>query len=104
MEKIDNLLYSLIPLVVIILLSWLFSYLGSKRRKETEGEEPSGTRAGDQFFDFFDRNEEEEPPTVSAVGRPEVREEFGGDIRSDHPRFRGQEVTAKPIKPKWWGA
>jgi hypothetical protein len=104
MEKIDNLLYSLIPLIVIILLSWLFSYLGSRRRKETEGEETSGTRAGDQFFDFFDRSEEEETPTGATVGRPEVREEFGGGVWSDHPALRGPEVTAKPIKPKWWGA
>ena len=36
MDDIKNVLYSLIPLILIIIFSWLFGLLGSKMKKPTE--------------------------------------------------------------------
>lgn len=106
MENMDNILYSLIPLVLIILVSWLFSFLGSRGKKKSEATEASdGTRAGDQFFDFLGGTDEEEEALEERGGEPVARFGDGQDagLGSRVPSG-GPEPTPRPIKPKWWGA
>jgi hypothetical protein len=106
MEKADNILYSIIPLILIIVLSWLFSFLGSKKRKETEGaENSSGMRVADQFFDFVAKGEErQEVPREGPPEWAEVRDRSPDTPWIRQPAMRGPQISAKPIEPKWWGA
>lgn len=123
MEKIQSILWSLVPLILIVVLSWLFSVLGAKKKQEAAGSEDSGgVRAGDQFFDFFNQGErrdeplDDRPTSMAGIdprsGAPETSHSeilaglTGQYPVADHPAraLQGPEVTAKPIKPKWWGA
>lgn len=106
MENLDNILYSLIPLILILVLSWLFSFLGSKKRQETESAEHSGSaRVADQFFDFFAQDREREE--VRQEGPPQRADVRGGSqdsLWTGRSTMRGPQISAKPIEPKWWGA
>jgi hypothetical protein len=104
MENMDNLLYSLIPLVLVIVLSWLFSFLGSRRKRQAEGTESvATTRSGDQFFDLFPVREDElhEEPEIP---RPDDVRTIRDAAWPPNIPTRGPEPAPKPITPKWWGA
>ncbi|AFM26005.1 hypothetical protein [Desulfomonile tiedjei] len=98
MKDIESILYSLIPLVLIILFSWLFSFLGSKMKKPSEnGDQVPGRVLGDRFFDLMKEEESEEVPQQRQPQTPQP----GITI----PQGSGAPlVSAKPITPKWWGA
>lgn len=107
MDKMDNILYSLLPVVIIILISWAFSFLGSKKRRQGDDLEPEPqTSPRDQFFDFLsDQAEEEEGGAARrdmTGGRPGAHAE--PDVWAPDVPAGGPTVTPKPIKPKWWGA
>ncbi len=107
MDKMDNILYSLIPVVIIILISWAFSFLGSKKRQQSDASETETQKTPrDQFADFLSNEDEKDEEIV-------VRHDMSGDRTGYHvdagewaPDIPagGPEVTPKPIKPKWWGA
>ncbi len=97
MKDMESILYSLIPLVLIILFSWLFSFLGSKMKKPSEnGEQVPGRVLGDRFFDLMKEDAEEVPqqrqPQTTQPGIT-IPQGSGAPL-----------VSAKPITPKWWGA
>lgn len=106
MENLENILYSLLPLIIIIVISWLFSSMGSRLKKQTPsagGEtEPSQSR---RLIDFITEGVETETPAGQ-----EPRGEMPGQERPEGavvwPRAttRGPTVSPKPITPKWWGA
>ncbi len=104
MKDGNSVFYSLIPLILIILFSWLFGALGSKLKKPPEeGGIASKRESEDQPMDIFGEmiqqvsqryaggNESQAPPS----GAPTIK------IRKD---LTGPTVTPKPITPKWWGA
>lgn len=106
--ELEELLYSLIPLVLIILFSWLFSFLGSRARARMESED--GSRLGDrddELINIFTNGPEGER---SARADDEIvlddEEGFGWDTVK--PKDLSDEgapvVTPDPIKPRWWGA
>ncbi len=106
MENITNVLYSLLPLIVIIFLSWLFSQMGAKAKKRTETtEKGSPSLAGDQIMDILlgkgSTNKEPAPqPTESPGGSPSMTVE-SWDVQRP---VSTSAPTPKPITPKWWGA
>lgn len=106
MKNLDNILYSLIPLILILVLSWLFSFLGSKKRKETEDAENSAsTRVADQLFDFFAQDRErEEVQQEGPSQRADVRQGSQDSLWTGQSVMRGPQISPKPIEPKWWGA
>jgi hypothetical protein len=105
-EKMENILYSLLPLILIIFVSWFFSFLGSRVKKHTEqatqnqGTEPEREAA----HLFFDKEEAMESPKP-AQHIPGLSVPISGD-RSTlmQPQSASPQVSPKPIKPKWWGA
>lgn len=107
MDNPKDLLYSLAPLVLIIVFSWLFSYLGSRLKKQGQGAAaPAQREPQDELIEMFpDRGREEQPgqpraeQATWASGRP-------ADMTTWNPRTAGgpPPVTPAPIKPRWWGA
>ncbi len=110
MEKITEVLWSLIPLVLIIVFSWLFSLMGSKVKKQTQGKEPMPEEgAGSPILDMFLKvGQEEEEPRTGA--RLPVKEIPGSPMPLEPGAWNAQnvssptQISSKPITPKWWGA
>jgi hypothetical protein len=107
MDSLENIIYSLIPLILILVLSWLFGSFGSKTRKqEGERQKPSSPLPGEQLLDLISskRGEKELLPEGAGAKLPnEIAHEDTDDwnrLRSGAPGV----VTPEPIKPKWWGA
>jgi hypothetical protein len=100
MENLETILKSLIPLILIILFSWLFSVLGSKARKPTENAEGGAEKnLGDRILEMMKEEPEETPREPAARGPVQI------ESRVAFPQQTGSPVvTAKPINPKWWGA
>lgn len=107
---IEKLVWSLIPLLVIIAISWLFSYLGSKANKaRQEAESVSGSDNRDSLLDLLSFEEEEKEDEMAGARRAHT-EDIRTDERGQVPDWeavhrRGAPVVSQdPIKPKWWGA
>ncbi len=104
---IKALLYSLLPLILIVVFSWLFSALAAKGRKQGETDEQS-TLAEEPN----ERPLQRIPKEVGAPGAgpfdyrervPDVTATDYGDYAQYQESLRQAEMS-KPIKPKWWGA
>lgn len=106
MENITNILYSLLPLIVIILLSWLFSQMGAKAKKRTENaQKESPSTAGDQIMDILlGKGEADRFPTRAQDRIPSRDSSITADAWDVQKPVSGPEPTPKPITPKWWGA
>jgi hypothetical protein len=109
MEKATEILKSLIPLVLIILFSWLFSLMSSKARKQAQEKAPEAKQGtGSPILDMLlnvGEGEEEPRPGVP------LRNEASGSRMPLQPQAGGPQgipgqpqITSKPITPKWWGA
>jgi len=109
MDDIKNVLYSLIPLILIILFSWLFGMLGSKMKKPTDEADLSLERApADQPMDIFAlmRGEAGQAPAPQGgvtVG-DRITARMGSEAWGIAASSGGPNITPKPITPKWWGA
>jgi hypothetical protein len=107
-EKIGNILYSLIPLILIIVFSWLFGRLGAKMRKQGQEGEAVGEKEREfQLIDLFAADKESPGPTATQLPGAERQPEFmqpslGASIPGT--TAGGPVVTPKPIEPKMWGA
>ncbi len=107
MDKMENILYSLIPLIIIILISWAFSFLGSKRRQSSDNAEVETQRTPrDQFLDFLSEEHAEDEEMIARQEASSTRTGPHVDLEVWAPDVPagGPEVTPDPIKPKWWGA
>ncbi len=106
--ELEELLYSLIPLVLIIVFSWLFSFLGSRARARMESED--GSRLGDRDDELMRifRNEPDEERSAEADDEIVLDDEEGPGWDTVKPKDLWEEgaplVTPDPIKPRWWGA
>jgi len=106
MENLENIFYSILPLIVIIVISWLFSSMGSRLKKQTPsvGGEPEPTPSR-RLIDLITEGVEPEVPPGQERGA-----EIPGQARPADavgwPRRTGggPTVSPKPITPKWWGA
>ncbi|MGC8907703.1 MAG: hypothetical protein ACP5M0_09705 [Desulfomonilaceae bacterium] len=105
-ENITNVLYSLLPLIIIIFLSWLFSQMGAKAKRRTEtAEKEAPSLPGDQIMDILlgkgpSTKDQAPHPTESPAGSSSMTVE-SWDVQRPVSR---SEPTPKPITPKWWGA
>ncbi len=119
-ENLKDIVYSLLPLVLIIIISWFFSFLGPKMKKQLEekaqagGEEPRNELM-EIFFGQGPPKEAgqpaEKPGPRSQLPGPDFSMARSavpapGDAAAPMPipRYTGPTVTPDPIKPKWWGA
>ncbi|MCX5860548.1 MAG: hypothetical protein NTW27_00260 [Deltaproteobacteria bacterium] len=107
MDNLENVIYSLIPLVLILLLSWLFSSMGSKAKKQLgERERTPAPLPGEQLLDLISgaKSGKESSP-MEVITKP--TNGFAQQTTDGWGRRRSSgasEVTPEPIKPKWWGA
>ncbi len=108
-KEFEKLIPSLIPIILIIVVSWVFSFLAAKMRKQQQpanesqstgrGENPLtallNIGKGDDFF-------------PSGQGGPNVRPGQQAPVdMADWRSYRDPQaprITSDPIKPKWWGA
>ena len=109
MDDIKNVLYSLIPLILIILFSWLFGVLGSKMKKPTEESDVSLKRGPeDQPFDILSAIREAAGQGPEPQGGLKISDRTATPMESvawgTGTGPGGPTVTPKPITPKWWGA
>lgn len=109
MDDTKNVIWSLVPLILIILFSWLFGVLGKKMKKPPQETDASSERVPeDQPLDIFSALRQaagqisapEENVNVSErAPTPAGSQGWRPDMASTGPR-----ITSKPITPKWWGA
>jgi hypothetical protein len=107
-EKGDNFLYGILPLILIIAVSWFFSFLSAKARKQTQQDprQPqTQTQPEKDALELFFGADEDAEFRKSSQRLPEQavpRADPGTTLGKPHaPDAR---VTPKPIEPKWWGA
>lgn len=109
MEKIENILYSVVPLLLIILFSWLFSFLSSRMRKQQPEEAvPGQEKASDhRLLDLLTDQIEPSPPGEPRSMPLDWTKPVPGPVQPvpKTPTIPGgPQVTPRPIRPKWWGA
>jgi hypothetical protein len=109
MDESKNVIWSLVPLILIILFSWLFGFLGKKMKKPQEDGDVSLTRAPeDQPLDIFSAMREAAGQLSASEGPAGANDRLptptGSQTWSTGKGFTGPRVTPKPITPKWWGA
>jgi len=104
----EKLIYSVIPLVLIIFFSWLFSVMGSRMKKQAEEESPGVAKSpGDQLLDLFGKVDDEKIVVSDERGTPGQTGGIPGSWSSEWGMYRDPQaprVSPKPITPKWWGA
>jgi len=105
---IENILYSLIPLILIIVFSWLFSFLGSKMKKQAQqGASSSAGRQESSMMDLLTGEKSEDNLFGSegtAADQPGQAQRLDPTDWMTNRGQQGPKVSSKPIKPKWWGA
>jgi hypothetical protein len=104
----EKVLYSLIPLVLIIVFSWLFSFLGSRMKRQNDQTDLSSEEhADDRLIDLIAGRADDD---LLMVPGGESAERPGEPVQidsSDWPTYQDPQaprVTPDPIRPKWWGA
>ncbi|MEJ2717255.1 MAG: hypothetical protein P8182_08965, partial [Deltaproteobacteria bacterium] len=102
-------LYSLVPLILIIFFSWLFSFMGSRMKKQTDRTDVSSTENDDdgRLIDFLTGHADDDLLMVPGGEGPERPKETVEVDSSDWRTYRdprAPRVTPDPIRPKWWGA
>lgn len=103
MENITNILYSLLPLILIILFSWLFGLLGSKAKKQQAEAKVAEERQNTDLLDLILSQKEEE--VRSEPGVPGAEKARLDEIVWEKRRQPGGPIVSPdPIKPRWWGA
>lgn len=104
-EAIKDKLGELLPVVMIFVLWVVFSFLGSKLRKQGGGNEE--TKAAptlqEKFLEMISPGALDEAPTQEARKSDFERLE-SESARSLTSVKDAPPVTAKPITPRWWGA
>ncbi len=106
MENITNILYSLLPLVVIIFLSWLFSQMGAKAKKRAETQQKeSSPLPGDQIIDMIlGKRGMDDASARTPEDFPTRDPGVPSETWKPNKSGAGPQPTPKPITPKWWGA
>ncbi len=104
MDNLENILYSLLPLVLIIVFSWLFGSLGSRMKKKAgaTGKSTTPREQGEDLFDFFAARSGEQPSESGTENLPPLPS--GASTWVTQRGLNPPPVTADPIKPKMWGA
>ena len=104
--ELKELLFSLLPLILIVIFSWLFSSRSSKREEQDELEETFiySDAEEDEFEESTEENDLYQPVTS-------FLQHNAGSEKLDHHKelMSGYDssrhsTNPEPIKPKWWGA
>ncbi|HMK35894.1 MAG TPA: hypothetical protein VK463_12550 [Desulfomonilaceae bacterium] len=109
MEKITNVLFSLIPLILIVLISWLFSMMSGKAKKQMAQKDvgqkqPTGSPFLDLLLTSKEHEEEAVPQAPMREGPPQDSIPLKVGSWSTQELSAPTQISSKPIKPKWWGA
>jgi hypothetical protein len=111
--ELPPVVYKILPIIVILLISWLFGMIGAKKRgpaaEDSQGHEPQGepAQAPLSLSDLFlpQVKPEDDPRGVAANQAQEAirmgHEAQGIDVSK---MGKGPVVTAEPIEPRWWGS
>ena len=104
--KSDDLLYSLLPLILIIGVSWFFSFISSRIRKgpQQEADERISQIERDPMKVLFEIDSDAESPKPLQRSPAQAVPGKDSGITLWKPPEPGMQVTPKPIEPKWWGA
>jgi hypothetical protein len=104
MENMEDSLYRVLPLVLMILFAWIFSYLSKRTKKQGPAASTQPEREPqDEFMDLLS-------DTAGGERRAETPQAWTPGGPADTATWKPQRypggpvVTPAPIKPKWWGA
>jgi len=109
MDDAKNVIFSLIPLILIVLFSWLFGLLGSRGKKPAEDMDQTTEKGPvDAPLDIFGQLRGQAGQSPPGQGNARVDERtatpIGIRVGRTAKSMDGPRVTPKPITPKWWGA
>ncbi len=109
---VRDILFSLIPLILIVIFSWIFSLLGSRMKQKAEEAKESGEGwTEEEFLQLFTRDDEDEERKErydqSEYPSYQMSDQEAYDYGMQEWERRtveagGPVVTPDPIKPKWW--
>lgn len=104
-EAIKDKLGELFPIVMIFVLWVIFSFLGSKLRKQDAGEQQAKSEPGlqEKFLEMISPGMMD-PASSDQEKRSDFERLESESARSMTTVRNAPPVTAKPITPKWWGA
>lgn len=105
---IEDVLWTLLPLVLLVVISWALSFLGSRVANKTQEGMPVQDDGRDEQSTelLFDEEEREllGPSKPEPAERPQ-RPAYDEPSDFETPGVPGApRVTPDPIRPKWWGA
>jgi hypothetical protein len=105
MDNLENILKSLLPLILIILFSWVFSYL-SRKKKQLEPAKNAATERGqaEDLLDIFSGRSGQQPMSSEAAAENLPPLPSAATRWAPRGGLAPPPVTADPIKPKMWGA
>jgi hypothetical protein len=108
--------WSLVPLILIIVLPWLFGFIGTRRKRAQQEREDGmqteyraeGTPDAEQYYEGEDDDtewlfaSEEDRPDQTQPGTEHLALEQREVSR--YYEVPAPRISPEPIKPKWWGA
>jgi hypothetical protein len=106
-------IYKVLPIIIILLISWLFGMIGAKRKRPTDEHAQDREHAGEQAQGptslsdlFLPPVKEESAPPLTAPNRSEASVHAGYTAQGlDASHIgHGPIVTPDPIEPRWWGS
>ena len=104
--EIKDLLLSLLPIILIVIFSWLFSSRGSKQKEEEQIEETNfySDAKEDEFEEAIEKDRVYHP--MQKYMERYANREQGGYFQKMMAGYDTSQYSEnpKPIKPKWWGA
>ena len=108
MDEAKNVIFSLIPLILIILFSWLFGLLGKGKKPTQETDLSPEKSPAEVPLDIFAQMRGQTGQAPAGQGEARVDERMAAPIGIRAGRAAkssgAPRVTPKPITPKWWGA
>lgn len=110
---IPPVVYKALPIIIILLISWLFGMIGAKRKNPTEeqGHEPdqaeNRTHGPVSLSDLFLpalKDQSPSPLVTSDPSKASVHTGFAAQGLDYSSAGGGPAVTPDPIEPSWWGS
>jgi hypothetical protein len=106
-SEIPDFLQKIIPILLILAITWLFGTFTSKMKKQVPPTDGSVSKksedSGPETFQWNFPTGDQTGSTAQGFPLPQPRQD-GVSIGKQANTPRSGHIPAKPITPKWWGA
>lgn len=105
-DAIKDRLGELLPVVMVFVLWIIFSFLGSKLRKQDQGAQQAQETPSlqEKFLEMISPGAASDAQQHQAAPKSDFERLESESSRSLTTVKNAPPVTAKPITPRWWGA